>query len=246
MSPGASASAASCIFRRRRSAPWRTNNVFRSRARHADGAVRGARDRAGGVRLAHARGGVSRQRPCLLPTTSSPRRTTAPMLWRRAARLDLTKRTNIEALVSHQLDKDTARRARLTGGRRRARRHRDRSRRASPSITASTGWACSSEAPSTDVDFAPVPEHRRRPHRQRRARLHSARGRLPGELGPQPQDGRVRRDRRQLTASSTPAPDDGILRSSHGERYRVGVTLRAVGRPDPRRGERRLGPAAPQ
>ena len=42
------------------------------------------------------------------------------------------------------------------------------------------------------------------------------------------------------------APDDGLLRSSYGERYRVGIAFVPWDARSPRRGERRLGSAAPQ
>ena len=128
---------------------------------------------------------------------SSPPRTTAPTPLEARGRLDLTKRTNIEVLVSHQLDKDTRSAARRTERRRRARRHRDGPRRRRPQPPVQPA------EPAAQRLRLPTSTSRRWPSigggiiRQRRARHHSARGRVPRELGAQPQDGRVRRDGRQ-------------------------------------------------
>jgi len=139
------------------------------------------------------------------------------------ARLDLTKRTNIEALVSHQLDKDTrfARDA-PSGAARRGDIETDRVaialnhrfNRLSLQLRGSV----------TDIDFAPVQsiggslignDERDLVQREAAFRASWAISRKMDVFAETAVNGR----------DFHAAPDDGLLRSSHGERYRVGIAF---------------------
>ena len=171
------------------------NNVFRSPSRHADSAFE-VRSTARVVSDWRAHAVEFRASGLASFFQQLPSEDDRAYALEARGRLDLTKHTNIEALVSHQLDKDV------------------RSARDSPVGAAERGdietnrvavalnhrfnrLGLQLRGSVTDVDFAPVPSIGGGLIRQRRARRHSARGRLPGELGRQPQDGRVRRDCRQ-------------------------------------------------
>ena len=183
------------------------NNVFRSPSRHADNAFE-VRSTARVVSDWRAHAVEFRASGLASFFQQLPSEDDRAYALEARGRLDLTKHTNIEALVSHQLDKDIRSARRLTCRCRRTRRHRDQPRRRRPQSPLQPAGAAAQRL-SHRHRFRSRPEHRRRPHQQRRPRRHAARGRLPGELGPQPQ-GRTCSPRPPSTiASSTSRPPTG-------------------------------------
>lgn len=213
-----------------------TNNIFRSPARHGDSAW----ETRGNVRI------VSDWRTHAMELRGSglasfydnfPSEDDRAYALEARGRIDLTRRTNIEALALHQLDKDS------------------RSNRDSPANAAERGdietsrfaaafnhrfnrLALQLRGSISDVEFAPVSSvgggtinNDERSYTEREAAFRaswalSSRVSVFAETGV---------DQREFQA----APADGILRSSQGERYRVGATFSPL---DPKlRGEVSVG-----
>jgi hypothetical protein len=199
-----------------------TNNIFRNGARLADGGA----EVAANVRV------VSDWRAHAVEFRASglasfydefPTEDDRSYALEARGRLDLTKRTNVEVLLLHQLDKDR------------------RGLRDSPVAAAERGdietdrvalalnhrfnrLGLQLRGSVTDVDFAPVPSagggiisNAARNFTQRDAAVRTSWA-LNSKLDVFAET--AINDREYFVA-----PDDGILRSSAGERYRVGVTF---------------------
>jgi hypothetical protein len=199
-----------------------TNNIFRNSARLSDGALEvGANVRAVSDWRTHA----VEFRASGLATfyDQFPTEDDRSYAFEARGRLDISKRTNIEVQALHQVDKDR------------------RSQRDSPTDAAERGdvetdrvaFALNQQfnrlslqlrGSLTDVEFAPVTStsgalisNAARDSAQREAALRTSwalnsRADVFAEVAVNDREFRV-------------APDDGILRSSTGERYRVGVTF---------------------
>ena len=199
-----------------------TNNIFRNSARLADSAM----EVGGNVRA------VSDWRTHAMEVRASglatfydqyPTEDDRSYAFEARGRLDIAKRTNIEVLALHQVDKDR------------------RAQRDSPTDAAERGYVETDRAAValnhqfnrlsvqlrgslTDLEFAPVADtggaiigNAERNTTQREAAFRtswalSSRADVFAEVGVNDREYRA-------------APGDGILRSSTGERYRVGVTL---------------------
>ena len=98
----------------------------------------------------------------------------------------------------------------------------------------------------TDIDFAPVAEHRRRPSSATTSATTRSARRPSGPAGRSTARVDVFAEVAVNDREFYAPPDDGILRSSTGERYRVGVAFGPRTQHYPRRGECGLGPAAPR
>ena len=199
-----------------------TNNIFRNSARLADRAL----EMGGNVRA------VSDWRTHAMEVRASglatfydqyPTEDDRSYAFEARGRLDISKRTNIEVLALHQVDKDR------------------RAQRNSPTDAAERGYVETDRAAFalnhqfnrlsvqlrgslTDIEFAPVADtggaiisNAERNTTQREAAFRtswalSSRADVFAEVAVNDREYRA-------------APGDGILRSSAGERYRVGVTL---------------------
>jgi hypothetical protein len=199
-----------------------TNNIFRNSARLADGAL----EIGGNVRI------VSDWRTHAVEFRASgftnfyehyPAEDDRSYAFEARGRIDISKRTNVEVLALHQVDKDV------------------RALRDSPTDAAARGDVTTDRAAFafnqqfnrlslqlrgslTDVEFAPVAStsggiisNAARDSTQREAAFRTSwalnsRTDVFAEVAVNDREFRV-------------APDDGILRSSTGERYRVGVSF---------------------
>lgn len=213
-----------------------TNNIFRSPARQADSAFETrANARIVSDWRTHAvelRGSGFASFYQEFPTEDDRAYTLEAR-----GRLDLTRRTNIEALASHQLDKD-ARSARDSPVNAAERGDIETNRVAAALNHRFNRLGLQLRGAISDVDFAPVPSVGGGiiPNDERGYTQHQAAFRTSWAVsGRMDVFAEAVVDQREFHA----APADGIVRSSHGERYRVGVTF---GPSDPRiRGEVSVG-----
>jgi hypothetical protein len=198
------------------------NNVFRSPSRHADSAFE-VRSTARVVSDWRTHAVEFRASGLASSYQQFPSEDDRAYALEARGRLDLTKHTNVEALVSHQLDKDirSARDAPVGA----AERGDIETNRVAVALNHRFNrLGLQLRGSVTDVDFAPVPsiggglisnDERDVTQREAAFRASWALNRkvdVFAETAVNDREFHV-------------APADGILRSSHGERYRVGVAF---------------------
>jgi hypothetical protein len=198
------------------------NNVFRSPSRHADDAFE-ARSTARMVSDWRAHAVEFRASGLASFYQEFPSENDRAYSLEARGRLDLTKSTNIEALVLHQLDKDirSARDAPVGA----AERGDIETNRVAVALNHRFNrLSLQLRGSVTDVDFAPVPsiggglisnDERDFTQREIAFRASWAIKRMVDVFA------ETAANDREFHV----APADGILRTSHGERYRVGVTF---------------------
>ena len=198
------------------------NNVFRSPSRHADSAFE-VRSTARAVSDWRAHAVELRASGLAAFFQQLPSEDDRAYALEARGRLDLTKHTNIEALVSHQLDKD-ARSARDSPVGAAERGDIETNRAAVALNHRFNRLGLQLRGSVTDVDFAPVPsiggglinnDDRDVTQREAAVRTSWALSRKMDVFAETAVNDR----------NFHVAPADGILRSSHGERYRVGVAF---------------------